>query len=224
MDSLSPKGVVQNFCSTLGLTLPFAFLLPCLLTHSLSTHSECLVQERGVWRGKSVPPHPAQSSPGLWEAVNTALGTFPFSGVRQEVELVAVPPGFLLPPTGLLPHQAAVEEGWELGCRDADSPSHLPPLSGPPPRLPPSCSETLSLPGSCFPPSSNSSSMTCCQGRHVEKAEGPCSRSKTSPRPHILLTQADPFCPGLLGHSCKRGLNTLVPRKETYDQPRQHIQ
>ena len=156
--------------------------------------------------------------------MNAALGTFPFSGVRQEVGLVAVPPGFLLPPTGLLPHQAAVEEGRELGCRDADPPSHLPPLSGPLPRLPPSCSKTLSLPRSCFPPSSNSSSMTCFQGRHVEKVEGPCSRSKTSPRPHILLTQANPFYPGLLGHNCKRGLNTLAPRKESYVQPRQHIQ
>ena len=134
---------MQTFCSTSGADTPLG-LSPPLSSHlRLSPHSECLAWDRGVWRG-SLPAHPdpAQSSPRLGEAVNAALGTFPFSGVRQEVGLVTVPPGFLLPPTGLLPQPAAVEEGWELGCRDADPPSHLPALSGPPPRLPPSCSET----------------------------------------------------------------------------------
>lgn len=132
--------------------------------------------------------------------------------------LVAVPPGFLAAPMGLLPHQAAVEEGGSWGAEIQTLPLTCLLSQGP---TTPGCPHPAQRPSPCqgaaFHHLATTSSDVFPRPTKLRKQRGSVPE-QDFPRPHILLTQADPFYPGLLGHNCKRGLNTLAPRKESYDQ------
>lgn len=144
----------------------FAFLLPQLLTHSFSPHCMPSVGLGAGGCGEIHHPYPAQAPPRLGEAVNSALGPFPFSEVRQEVGLSQPLLVSCLP----LPASCPIRQQWRRGGRWGAETQTLPLTTPHPnPGCPHHTPRPLLLPGRCSPPSSDASFVKCCRGSHDEE-------------------------------------------------------
>lgn len=165
----------------------------------------------GREHGGRNPPtqiEPAASPPSSHPNWGGGCGTFPFSGVRQEVRPAAAL-WFPVSPSHILPHQVEGGGGGAEGQRCRPSPP-WPPLSrpphAPPPPPPPVNGESVSV--------GNRAALSLVEvlivGGNSQRRQRKGPVLEQFSVPHQPHTQAGPCHPSLLGHVCT-GLSSVLP-------------